>query len=87
MDNVIDTISLTQLPNGAHFNYMQTTLERIEADEIVKGKVGKELTILKAAFATEDASLKASQKSALSDEITEADKHPGGGESTPLLPS
>lgn len=73
MDILINSINLKNLPNGAHYNYMQATIERVEADEAVKAKVTKELAALKSAFDTEDECLKLSQKSALTDSIAEAD--------------
>lgn len=62
MDNTIDNISLTQLPNGAHFNYMQASIERVETDSVAKAKVPNELAALKSAFATEDECLNVSRK-------------------------
>lgn len=78
MEDTIATLNESKLPNGAHFNYMQTTIERAEADEAVKNKVAKELAALKSAFATEDECLKISQKSPLTDPIAEADARRDG---------
>ncbi|WP_165155797.1 DUF6261 family protein [Parabacteroides sp. ZJ-118] len=73
MDNTIENIGLSQLPNGAHFNYMQATIERTEADSVAKAKVPNELPALKSAFAAEDECLNVSRKDPLSDRIGEAD--------------
>ncbi|CAK7057180.1 MAG: hypothetical protein PARBB_00303 [Parabacteroides distasonis] len=78
MENTIDNISLHGLPNGAHFNYMQATIERVEADDVAKAKVPGELAALKSTFATEDDCLKVSQKSQLTDSIAEADARRDG---------
>lgn len=73
MRNTIATINESKLPNGAHFNYMQATIERLETDSVAKAKVPNELAALKSAFAAEDECLNVSRKNPLSDPIAEAD--------------
>lgn len=69
----VNSLSTSLLNNGAHFRYMEATITRIEANEIVKAKVSPELVILKQAFAVEDNCLKISQKSFLTDDIAKWD--------------
>lgn len=69
----IQPISLERMNNGAHFLYVSNILARAEADEAVKTKAATQVAALKAAVAQEDADLKLSQKSLLTDQIAEAD--------------
>ena len=73
MSTKIDSIYLGRMPNGAHFTYMELTIERIEEDETVKAKIAAELATLKSAFQVEDDCLKISQKNALTNRIDSAD--------------
>ena len=78
MGTKIDSIYLGKMPNGAHFIYMEMTIERIEEDETVKAKIAAELAALKSAFQVEDDCLKISQKNALTDRIDSADTRRDG---------
>ena len=78
MGNTIATLNESKLPNGAHFNYMQATIERVETDNVAKAKVPSELAALKSAFAVEDECLNVSRKNPLSDPIAEADARRDG---------
>lgn len=69
----IDTISLDRLNNGAHFLFISNICTRAKADTAVKNKVPALVTALEEALAQEDANLKLSQKSLLTDKIAEAD--------------
>lgn len=69
----IQPISLERMNNGAHFLYVSNILARAEADETVKTKAATQVAALKAAVEQEDADLKLSQKSLLTDEIAKAD--------------
>lgn len=69
----ISSISTDRMSHGAHFAYHTETLSCIEADAKVKAKVATQLQAYKTALAVEDQALKISQKSFLTDEITEAD--------------
>ena len=74
MSTEIQTIRMASMNNGAHYNFMQATIERVEADETVKAKTTAELAALKAALAVEDENLKVSQKSPLTDSIATWDE-------------
>ena len=78
MSTKIDSIYLGRMPNGAHFTYMELTIERIEEDETVKAKIAAELATLKSAFQVEDDCLKISQKNALTNRIDSADTRRDG---------
>lgn len=69
----IKPISLERMNNGAHFLYVSNILARAEADEAVKTKAATLVTALKTAVQQEDADLKLSQKSLLTDDIAKAD--------------
>lgn len=69
----ISSISTDRMSHGAHFAYHTETVGCIEADTKVKNKVSAQLQAYKTALAAEDQALKISQKSFLTDEITEAD--------------
>lgn len=71
----IGTISLERLNNGAHYLYMYNVLTRGKADAKImeKAQLIPLITAFDAAVLQEDADLKISQKSLLTDEITAAD--------------
>lgn len=69
----ISTISLERMNNGAHFLYVSNILAHAEADAKVKTRAAAQIAALKTAVAQEDADLKTSQKSLLTDEIVKAD--------------
>lgn len=69
----IKPISLERMNNGAHFLYVSNILARAEADEAVKTKAATLVAALKTAVEQEDADLKLSQKSLLTDDIAKAD--------------
>ena len=70
----IGTIALDRMNNGAHFLFVSNILARAEADEKVSTKVAPQINLLKAAIGEEDAAMKLSQKSLLTDDIAAADK-------------
>ena len=69
----IENFHTRNLANGAHFTFMKNTIARAQADEHISTKCAKLLTICVDNFAEEDAVLKVSQKSFLSDEIAQLD--------------
>lgn len=69
----IQGITLTNLPNGAHFNFMEEVTTRLNGDTAAKDKLSAKFTTLTDALKVEDEALKISQKSLLTDDITEAD--------------
>lgn len=69
----IGTISLERMNNGAHFLYVSNVVARAEGDEKVKTKAATQVAALKSAVEEEDANLKLSQKSLLTDKIVESD--------------
>lgn len=69
----ISDIYLGRMNNGAHFTYVSNLLARAEGDRAVSTKVAAQVAALKAAVEQEDADLKLSRKSMLSDEIAAAD--------------
>ena len=69
----IENFHTRNLANGAHFTFMKNTIARAQADEHISTKCAKLLTICVDNFAEEDAALKVSQKSFLSDEIARRD--------------
>lgn len=73
METKIQSIDLTKLTNGAHFNFVQGVIERVEADEVVLAKITADLTNLKLAFEVEDGCLKISRKSLLTNDISDWD--------------
>ena len=68
----IGTIALDRMNNGAHFLFVSNILARAEADEKVSTKVAPQINLLKAAIGEEDAAMKLSQKSLLTDDIAAA---------------
>ncbi len=73
MTKKIGNIAVTALSNGAHFNYMQSTLKRANASEAVKTKAAGEISKLQAAFEVEDANLKLMTKSEMTKLIEKND--------------
>lgn len=69
----IEDISLSRMNNGAHFLFVSHILQRAEADTKVKERAAAQVSALKAAVADENANLKLSQKSLLTDDIAAAD--------------
>lgn len=69
----INDIYLGKMNNGAHFLYVSNVSARAENDSSVKAKAAALVAALKAAVAKEDADLKLSQKSLLTDDIAAAD--------------
>lgn len=69
----ISDIYLGRMNNGAHFTYVSNLLARAEGDRAVSTKAAAQVAALKAAVEQEDADLKLSRKSMLSDEIAAAD--------------
>lgn len=73
MEKSISGISLAPMPNGSHFNFMQSTLERAKANGAVKNKISKEVDALEEAWTQENLYLKVSTKSVLTGYISTAD--------------
>ena len=69
----ISDIYLGRMNTGAHFTYVSNLLARAEGDRAVSTKAAAQVAALKAAVEQEDADLKLSRKSMLSDEIAAAD--------------
>lgn len=69
----IQGIQTSSLPNGAHFNFMEEVHLALNADEAARTRLAQLFTDFAAALATEDQALKVSQKSLLTDNITQAD--------------
>lgn len=74
----IGSLSLERLNNGAHFLFISNVLTRAEADANIKSKLSAQIDALKTAKEQEDEDLKISQKSLLTDEITDADAERDG---------
>ena len=58
------------LTNGAHFSFMEATIAKVEAHATAPTKLTAELANLKLAFAEEDACLKISRKSLLTEGVS-----------------
>ena len=69
----IDGLRLEVLPNGAHFSYHKTTVERAKADATIPTKCTSFLTIYETGLAELDKVFKLSQKNLLTDEIAASD--------------
>ena len=69
----IGEIYLGRMNNGAHYLYVSDILARAEADTNVKSKAAAQVAALRTCAAREDADLKLSRKSLLTDDIAEAD--------------
>ena len=54
MKKKILTLSLSRLDSGAHFNYLEAVLARVNKTTEVKTAVATELATLKTAFDTEN---------------------------------
>lgn len=70
----IDDIYLGGINNGAHYLFLSNVTTRAEGDTHVKEKAGAQVNALRTCLTQEDADLKLSQKSMLSDEITKEDQ-------------
>ncbi len=70
----IQSISLSRMNNGAHFMFLSLILMRAQTDEHIRAKCEKHIEKLRIAAEKEDADLKISQKSMLTDSITVADE-------------
>lgn len=73
MAKEIIKISTASMSNGAHYNFMQSTLERSKANETVQEKAKGEIDALEAALARENENLKVATKSELTAGISEGD--------------
>lgn len=73
MRKKIDHISVQRLTNGAHYNFVKTTLERIEECEATASRLSADIAVLKAAFSSEEATLRTMRKSELTKEIVQGD--------------
>ncbi len=78
MKKKILTLSLSRLDSGAHFNYLEAVLARVNKTTEVKTAVATELATLKTAFDTENKFLKVSKKNVMTDSISRHDKLRGG---------
>lgn len=70
-------IDLTRLSNGAHFLFVHNILVRAEGDESVAAKAAPQTAALRAALAREEAAMRISSKSLLTDDIARADRERG----------
>lgn len=73
MTKQVSKITVSVLANGAHYNFMQSALERAKASEAVAGKLSADVSTLEKALAVENDNLKLSQKSRLTAQISDAD--------------
>ncbi|MDR0939859.1 MAG: DUF6261 family protein [Mediterranea sp.] len=69
----IASISLSKLSNGTHYAFHSEVLERVKNDAVVREKVANELKAYEKAFKEEDKLFWLSKKSALTQEIQDAD--------------
>ena len=69
----IDGLRLEVLPNGAHFSFHSTTVERAKADATIPTKCTSFLTVYETGLAELDKVFKLSQKNLLTDEIAASD--------------
>ena len=74
MVELIDSIGLERLDNGAHFAYHSNTLANAKANATISERCAKVLTPYDAAFVVLDKALKTSQKSMLTDAIAQNDE-------------
>lgn len=70
----IQGIQVSNLPNGAHFNFMEEVAALIAAHQAAAERVAAVLAPFRAALTEEDAALKISAKSLTTDRITAADR-------------
>ena len=73
MVDLIDSIGLERLNNGAHYAYHANTLAQVKANATINEHCAKVLMPYDAAFLVEDEALKTSRKSFLTDEIKKND--------------
>lgn len=73
MAKKIKGIAISRLSNGAHYNFVQTTLERIEECEAAASRLSADIAVLRAAFSREEATLRVVRKSRLTEEIVQGD--------------
>ena len=73
MEKKIKGIAISRLPNGAHYNFVRTTLEQIEEHEGVAGRLSADIATLKAAFSREETKLRTMRKSELTEQIVHSD--------------
>ena len=74
MTKEVETIALTRINNGAHYNFMEAVAGKAKADAKVYAKAQAQTDALTAAVKEENDVLILSRKSALSDVIEKADK-------------
>ncbi len=77
MTKSINSINLVRMNNGAHFEFVSTVLTSIQSQTAVKQKVSDLATAFAAAIEAEDAALKVSTKSLITDDIAQADDDRG----------
>lgn len=69
----INSISPERMNGGAHFMFMTNVVKKAASDPTIKTRAASQLATLQAALEAEDAALKISRKSLLSDDIAAAD--------------
>ncbi len=74
MAKAIASISLGRLNNGAHFEYVSMVLTSLQSQTAVKQKVADLAAAFASAVEAEDAVLKVSTKSLITDDLTQADQ-------------
>ncbi len=77
MEKSILPINLSRMNNGAHFEFASTVLASIQSQTVAKQKVSDLVAAIKAAIEVEDAALKVSTKSLITDDIAQADDDRG----------
>ena len=78
MTKEVETIALTRINNGAHYNFMEAVAGKAKANAKVYAKAQTQTDALTAAVKAENDVLVLSRKSALSDVIEKADKQRDG---------
>ena len=71
---MINSISLTRMNSGAHFEYVSMVLTSIQSQAAVKQKVSDLVAALASAIEAEDEALKVSTKSFITDDLAQADQ-------------
>ena len=71
---MINSISLTRMNSGAHFEYVSMVLTSIQSQAAVKQKVADLVAALASAIEAEDEALKVSTKSFITDDLAQADQ-------------
>ena len=74
MGKEILTINLVRMNSGAHFEYVSMMLASVQSQAAVKQKVADLVAALASAIEAEDAALKVSTKSFITDDIAQADQ-------------